>query len=237
MKGKKKSKVLFSVGKPTESLICTGNLRDFNRRDGDDAKAEDVIWSYFIYLMKLVGLNGPDKNQEYRKKETDDKTYFVLANILFRTEFKARIEFDKNRIEEGKILRENFALFNSGFKSYEAIDIPEVSFLEVMIGLCQKFDTDVMMTEDETDRSKDWFWLMLKNVNLDIYTDSAFYDPDDEEASPYLICKSILQVINDREYSEDGTGGFFPLKHPKYNQKNRELWLQMHEYFLENLID
>ena len=227
---------LFSDGKPYRKYI-EGSLHQFERKSAIDAKPEDVIWAYFIWLIKQVGLNGLDPNQEWRKKETDDKTYSTLADILFRTEFKARNDFDKNRIADAKILREDYALLCSRYRNYAAIDSPGVSFLEVMIALCQKFDTDVMMTDKREDRSKEWFWLMLKNAGLDIYVDSGFNDPDDEEANPYMVCQSILQIINDREYDEDGKGGFFPLKHPKYNQKNRELWYQMHEYFLENLID
>ena len=226
---------LFSDGKPYRSYI-EGSLKTFERKSAEEAKPEDIIWAYFLWLVKQVGLNGPDKNQEWRKKETDDQTYFMLADILFRTEFKPKIDNDKNRVEDAKIIREDFALLCSRYRNYAAIDSPGVSFLEVMIALCHKFDSDVMMTEDGKDRAKDWFWLMLKNAGLDEYVDSKFSNMDDED-NPYIICESILKIINDREYGEDGKGGFFPLKHPKTNQKNREIWYQMHEYFLENLID
>lgn len=231
----KPSDILYSSGEPRLSWLTKG-LRTWERKDGVDASPEEVSWAYFLWLIKQVGLNGPDPEQEYYKKENGDKTYFTLATILYRTEFKARVNFDKNRIEDAKLLREDFALACTRYKNYSVIAQNGASFLEVMIAMCQRFDTDVMMDEKQIDRSKDWFWLMLKNVDLDIYVDSGFIDAD-EEANPFRVIDSILKIINEREYREDGKGGFFPLKHPKSDQRNVELWKQMHAYFLENYIN
>lgn len=227
--------ILYSSGEPRFSWLLT-NLKAFERKDGVPASNEDVSWAYFLWLIKQVGLNGPDPEQECCKKENNESTYFTLATILFRTEYKPRVDRDKNRIEDAKLLREDFALYCTRYKNYEIIATPGASFLEVMIALCQRFDTEVMMDENHIDRSKDWFWMMLKNADLDIYSDSGFTEID-EEASPFLVVDSILKVINERTYREDGKGGFFPLKNPQNDQRKVELWKQMHAYFLENLIN
>ena len=212
------------------------NMSKFTRDDehGVDASESDVLWNYFVYLCRSVGLNGPDKEQTYRKKETDDKTYFTLALKMFNLKFKAIVDRDRNRISDGRRLREDFALLSSRYKDYKIIDRDGASMLEVVIAMCQRFDTNVMMTETCEDRSSEWFWMMLKNASLDIFVDSGF-TVEDNNAS--IMCDSILEMINDRSYSKDGKGGFFPLKHSKNDQTKRELWLQMHEYFLENSIE
>lgn len=237
----KERELIYSTGEPYDSWIGVG-LRNFVRKNGLEASDSDVIWSYFLWLMKSVGLNGPDKNQEYRKLETDDKTYFMLAIKLFRTEFKPVVFDDRNRIKDAKLLREDFALSCSRFQNYSAIDLPGASFLEVMIALCQKFDTRFMMkVDDPVERWHEWFWLMLKNVDLDDFCDSKFnYDFDfniETGDNPDILIDSILKIINDRTYKENGKGGFFPLKNPKNDQRKVELWYQMNAYFLENLID
>jgi len=37
-----------------------------------------------------------------------------------------------------------------------------------------------------------------------------------------------------RRYSKTGKGGLFPLKHPKKDQTEVEIWYQMQQYVMEN---
>lgn len=221
-------------GRPLQSYIGKP-LSAFTRSDekGVDGSEADILWDYFMYLCRSVGLNGPDKEQSYRTKETDDKTYFVLALKMFNLRYKVLVDFDRNRVEDARKLREDFALNQSRYKQYAILDTPGASMLEVIIALVNRFDTYVMMTEDGEDRSKQWFWEMMKNSGLDIFVDSYF----EEHENGHMECDSVLNIINDRTYSFDGKGGFFPLLQPKSDVRRRELWFQMHDYFNENHID
>lgn len=233
---RKREKFMWDDGKACPDWMIIKNLSTFTRDDktGVDAKPPDILWDYFIYLCKLVGLNGPDKEQTYRTKETDDKTYFTLALKMFNLRYKVKVERDNNRVSDARRLRETYALTASRYKDYSSIDKVGASMLEVIIAMVERFDTNVMMTDSEEDRSSEWFWLMMKNASLDIFVDAGFTE-DDNNCNQ--MCDSILYLINNREYAKDGQGGFFPLKNPKCNQKDRELWLQMHDYFVENRIE
>lgn len=229
----KKDDKIISSGEPMTELNGE-RLSTFKRDVGIPAKPEDVKWLYFVWLCSQVGLNGPDKTQQHRTKETDSKTYFTLALKLFNKEFKAFVPRDTNRVADARALRDRFALSESSFQDYSVLDTPGASILEVMVALVQRFDNDVMMTSDEIDRSKDWFWEMLRNCDLDIYVDEGFNEIDNKANE---TCNAIIETINSRCYASDGKGGFFPLKHPKSDQTKVELWIQMHAYFLENHIE
>lgn len=203
------------------------------RHDGFDAPPHTVAQAYFLWLCQQVNLNGGSEGPvEYRTPETDEFTYFTLASKLHHTKFNVLVFRDENREEQGRQLRERFAYYNSDFNDYSAINKHGASMLEVLVAMVQRFDTFVMMPMiDEVDRSMEWFWLMMKNASLDIYTDEGFNHPDNRADE---LCDGIIRTINNRTYDYDGTGGFFPLKKPDCDQRKVELWLQMHEYFREN---
>ena len=230
----KRSKITISNGEPLSSLLDGSNLTTFKRDTGIPEKQSNVRYLYFLYLCELVGLNGPNPKQQYRMKETDDKTYFVLAWKLFDTRYKVLVDRDDNRVIDARCIRDRFALLNSSFQEYTSLDTPGASILEVLVALVERFDTEVMMDENEIDRSKEWFWEMMKNCGLDIFIDSGF---NEEDNYAHEQCNSIIELVNSREYDEHGHGGYFPVKSDKYDQRRRELWFQMHDYFLENHIE
>lgn len=225
---------ILSDGEPQVSILDGERLSTFKRVVGIPEKPENVRWLYFIWLCGMVGLNGEDPKQQYRLKETDDRTYFMLATRLFESHFTICVPKDANRVADARALRDEFALVESSFIDYSVLDTPGASMLEVMVALARRFDRDVMQTEDEIDRTKEWFWEMLKNSELDVFVDVIFNDAD---INHLRKMKGIIETINLRDYGEDGKGGFFPLKHPKSDQRKIELWYQMHAYFLENHIE
>lgn len=233
----KKADKIISAGEPISSCLNGDNLRLFKRDVGIPEKPENVQWLYFVWLCSKVGLNGPDSTQQYIKKENQDKTYFELALKLFKTRFMAFVPNDDNRVSDARCLRDEFALSESSFTDYSVLDTEGASMLEVMIALCKRFDNDVMMTENGIDRSKEWFWEMLKNCDLDTFVDSEFMSEKNLDNSVGQECDAIIKRVNDREYEGDGKGGFFPLKHPKCDQRKVQLWMQIHSYFLENHIE
>lgn len=234
-------KKIISDGAPDCSLLNGNRLSTFRRECGIPAPSHVVSYLYFVWLCSQVGLNGPDPTQQHRMPETEDKTYFMLGLKLHNTQYKVLTHMDENRVEDGRHLRERFMLLNSSFVDYSVLDKPGASMLEVLVALVQKFDTQVMMTEESGDRSKQWFWEMMRNANLDIFVDAGFTEIDNNANE---ICDSIITFLNNRMYDDDGIGSFFPLKKAKKGQKKgqkgqktREIWLQMHAYFLENHIE
>lgn len=225
-------KKIISNGEPLK-VFDGDRISSFERPNGIPAPQHVVAYNYMMWLMESVGLNGPNPKQYSRMPETEDQTYFVLGMKLFNTRFNASVPFDDNRVADGRRLRDVYTLV-SAYSSYLILDTPGANMLEVLVALVQRFDTDVMMTEDGKERHKEWFWLMMKNCGLDIFVDSQFTKLDSDAD---MACSSIINLINERGYDKSGLGGFFPMKKSNDDQREKELWKQMHEYFLENLID
>jgi hypothetical protein len=45
--------------------------------------------------------------------------------------------------------------------------------------------------------------------------------------------EEILHTLIWRTYDPDGTGGFFPLTRPQFDQRTIEIWYQMNAYSME----
>lgn len=150
------------------------------------------------------------------------KTYWLLLEILYKTEFTWFVPNDDNRAADGLELREKF-LDQIGWTDTD----PEwqsltASVLEVLVSLSQRCSFVAGRT------SRVWFWTVLDNLGLAKYTDEIFHDGIAEAV------KRSIQVVLDRTYDYDGTGGLFPLRTPYKDQRDVELWYQMQAYVLEN---
>jgi hypothetical protein len=76
------------------------------------------------------------------------------------------------------------------------------------------------------DRAQDWFWEFLENLDLSGFDDSEEIDPAD--------VAEILDRFIWRTYNRNGEGGIFPLKNPRSDQRDVELWYQLAAYIREN---
>lgn len=153
------------------------------------------------------------------KRTNPSATYWKLLKLLFTKEFVWIVPNDDNRIEDGKDLR------------YEFLDELEIhtedrdwlglgcSMLELFIGLSRRlaFDGDGL--------ASDWFWELIDNLGLRSYNDRAKIPEDQVD--------EILNRIIWRTYNYDGSGGLFPLKHAREDQRDVELWYQMNAYLIE----
>lgn len=195
---------------------------------GIPATESEVRRGYFMYLCDLVGLNGWDNNMQVDMKN-GHMTYFLLANALHSKDFIPIIPNDDNRAAWGMQLRKNYALYSSAFEDYSSIERPFCSFLEMFVALAINIDMDIMCSpDDDLDRSKDWFWVMMHNLGFGKYTDANW----DGKACTYVNQK--LDDLNKRRIGEDGSGGIFPLKNPQKDQRITEIWYQMNAFFIEN---
>lgn len=169
---------------------------------------EDLDDAYFTWLELRVGRQGPRLGT----------THWELLRQLYRTEFVWLVPNDDNRIADGLELRQEF--LSSG--AYRHIDLAWLdmpcSVLEMMLGLARhlSFQADGEVGE--------WFWHMIKNLDLAHCSDRR-YDPD--------YVEEILTRLVYRNYSPDGSGGLFPLDHPREDQTDVELWYQLSAYILE----
>jgi len=149
------------------------------------------------------------------------KTYWTLFRLLFRTEFVWFVPNDDARIEDARELRYQFL---------DDAEIPEVdpawldmgcSYLELLIALARR--AEFMSENDATS----WFWLMLHNIGLDECNDTYNKNMD-------KLVEEVTDQITFRNYDDDGTGGLFPLRRPRGDQREVELWYQLNAYVMEN---
>lgn len=153
------------------------------------------------------------------------RSHWRLLNILYRTEFVWIIANDDNRMEDGRDLRREFV------EELE-LDRPDdewmhigCSMLEMCISLSRRLSFE---DEEEKDTSVDWFWHLMANIGLRIFTDSELHDEQKEEYVSY-----ILEEVIWRNYHYDGRGGLFPLRDPHEDQRGVELWYQLSSYLME----
>jgi len=170
---------------------------------------------YFQWLYSQVG-DPSIKNP--------NRTYWKLLLQLYKKEFIWFVPNDDNRIEDGKALRYEFV---------DAADLQDVdddwvrlgcSMFELLVGLSRRLS---FQAEGEP---LDWFWVMIKNLGLDIFTDS-WMSRNEEEYNE--LVDVVLDRVIFRTYDADGYGGIFPLKQTDNDQRKIELWYQLSEYVLE----
>lgn len=166
---------------------------------------------YFEWLYNKVCGEKFGNNISYRK----------LLVRLHNIDFRYSIRNDKNRALDGKSLRYRFALVSYEHKDIDAIlDYLEgpCSVLEMMAALAIRCEEDVMDDPAIGDRTRQWFWGMIRSLGLMTMSDDRF-DPD-------LVDNVINRFLN-REYEPDGRGGLFNVKNSIEDMRDVEIWWQM----------
>lgn len=170
---------------------------------------------YFLWLYGSMEKGAP-LNRSYRK----------LAYILFMKEFTWTVPNDGNRIEDGKNLR---GIFREEFR-VDSQDESPCSVLEVLISMARRME-DILYEPDEPDRTSKWFWMLIDNLGLKTFTDESYFA---NRRSFERAVDKVLETFIDRTYDRKGDGGLFPLKKPRKDQRDVELWYQMMEFLDEN---
>lgn len=143
------------------------------------------------------------------------RTYFDLMQILYSTEFVWTVSGDRNRKEDGLELRQYF-LNETGFeKDFTWFDEP-CSVLEFFIAFANRASFQTEIPE------KDWFWIFMRNLELDEYRQISNSDRP--------VIEEILYTFVWRTYSPNGLGGMFPIDNSKNDQRQIEIWYQFCEY-------
>ena len=116
--------------------------------------------------------------------------------------------------------------------TYDELDfLGPCSVLEMMIALAESIDTYGSIDMLPIERTTKYFWLMIRNLELDGLVDSAW----NYTSESYFNHK--IDVLLNRKYEANGSGGLFPLQKPEADQRYVEIWFQMQSYFLEQNSD
>lgn len=144
-------------------------------------------------------------------------SYSRLFDKLYRTEFVVILPFDENRLLDGLLLREKY----NG-----PVDIGPCSVLEVLISLAHRCEDQIMHNNDIGERSGEWFWEMLANMGLGVYSDDRYNEQDVDD---------ILRKFLFHDYNDKDTLGcaFRSSEYPDLS--SFELWQQMN-FHLNDLL-
>lgn len=178
---------------------------------------EDFSIAYLSWLSDTMDPRG-----EYR----------ILFDLLHDVEYNWHIERDEGRASDGRYLRERFS-DESGMKMpWGALDWP-CSFLEFVVGLAYSMEDQIMYDPDTPEGPRDWFWMMMENMDLAKCNDDWMREG---EILSFMWVMERVNCVIERRYSRDGSGGIFPLEHPRRDQRETEVWMQMNEYCEERFF-
>lgn len=143
----------------------------------------------------------------------------LLLLHLHLIEYYAFIDSDQSRADDGRELRTQFEK-ESCFINYDSLEGP-CSLLEFLLGLAYRMDFFCTPPEAQP-QAHLYFWNFIDNLSL-------LQFPNDINEIDLRIDRFL-----ERKFASNGTGGLFPLIHPKQNQKSTDIWHQMSEYIGEN---
>ncbi len=150
------------------------------------------------------------------------RSYWELLRQLYTSPYIWFIPNDDNRAEDGKEFRYEF-FRDAGIEEVDEYWVSlDCSMLEMLIALSRRISFESYAT------GADWFWKLLENLDLRRYTDEVYNSMTAEEVI------EAIERVNTRTYNRDGTGGLFPLRDTRIDQRKIELWYQMSSYLLEN---
>ena len=151
--------------------------------------------------------------------------YSLLFHKLFTTEFYWVVPFDEDRAKDAKDLRKTY-LDLVGTDDCTGLDY--ISVFEVLIALSIMCEDQLMGDPEYGDRTGDWFWMMVTNLGLQVYSD-ANWTLESENDVAYIV-----DIFLSRRYTYTGIGGLFPLQICNNDQRKIDLWMQLNAYLIEN---
>ena len=159
---------------------------------------------YFLWLCSIVlDMNEP-------------VTYNELMIYLYEKPFRYILKKDLNRAKDGEDLRLEFVHPVEGRQAHY-LEKP-CSMLEMLVALAVRCEKTIMADPRYGDRTKQWFWGMVKNLGLSSMNDTRFdYDKVD----------GIVERFLNRKYEPDGTGGLFHIRDCDKDLRKVEIWNQL----------
>lgn len=173
-----------------------------------------IVNDYFNWLVDTVC--------DYRRHNKN--SYRKLLSLLHTTEFTYLIPKDINREKDGIDLRYKFAYSTHRGNVADQLEGP-CTVLEMLVALAIRWEIDFMDDPVEGDRTSVWFWDMLHNLNLDVFTNDNF--------NRGVILQKIEIFLN-RRYGRSGEGNIFTLRRDNRDIRDVEIWYQLCWYINEN---
>lgn len=185
-----------------------------------------------LYFKWLCEIAIPDE----KMKSKYTSALVLLHSIPFKATKKMQI--DNNRAIDGIDLRYHFSyackipldIIDESLKNcffYEN----QCSVLEMLVALARRCEDSIMADTHYGDRTHVWFWHMFHNLRLNVYDNSKFHWPYDEEMEEAI--RIIIERFLNREYEYDGTGNIFKFDYPNFDVREIEIWDQMCLYMIK----
>ncbi len=172
--------------------------------------SDQIKNEYFEWMYNYVCKGRAHSEVSYRK----------LFVYLHDTEFTYSIDRDENRAYDGISLRSRFA-HTKPEEDYRIIlnilDGP-CSVLEMILALAIRLEEEIMDNPHYGNRVKQWFWSMLKSMDLNLVTDDSF--------NVRYVERAVYTMLN-RTYEPNGRGGLFYIPNCENDLRRFEIWTQL----------
>lgn len=143
--------------------------------------------------------------------------YDKLLTFLYNKEFTFTVKGDANRYNDGLALRNRYDLHSSK---------KPCSILEMMVALSLRIEETIMDNTEYGNRTKQWFWGMIKNLGLNSMQDEKYNQ---------AYVEAIISNFLNRNYKPNGDGGLFFIKNINKDLRKYEIWYQLC-WYLDNVM-
>lgn len=147
------------------------------------------------------------------------RKYRKLLSYLDSVEFTFSVPMDGNRYEDGIDLRYRFG-YEQNIRDTticKYLDCRPCSVLEMMIALVLRCE-EIMTDDQYGDRTPEWFWSMIENLELVSMDNESF---DEEYAEEHVA------IFLERQYAPNGTGGLFKVLNYPNDMRDVDIWCQL----------
>lgn len=169
-------------------------------------RENEIKNKYFDYLVDIVDPVG--KKTPYKK----------MLSALHKTVFEC-LPFDSDRESDGMEMRKRFYDDTIGVTKSDMRYLNEpCSVLEMMVALALRCEETIMDDPKYGNRTKQWFWEMIKSLGLKNANDRLF-----DEGTFNRIMEQFLH----RQYSRDGKGGLFMIKDCRDDLTDYDIFTQL----------
>lgn len=176
-----------------------------------------LINEYFDWLYDLV----------CGDRFGDRMSYRGLFKVLFDTKFTYSIPMDANRASDGMDLRYRFQLYRGFGEKNLDILIGDCTVLEMLIALAIRCEEQIMDDPEYGNRTGQWFWTMIQNLNLKTMFDGDGFDI-------HRVQTAVDRFLN-RQYDPDGRGNIFYIPNCPNDLRTMEIWVQLC-WYLDTII-
>ena len=154
----------------------------------------------------------------------DGNDYTCLFSQLMTIPFRYSVQLDANLIPCVRKFRSKMGRDYDGPRGGPTV-------LEIFCALAVECEDKLMHNDDYGNRTCVWFWMILKNLELDDYSDDVYSSRAAEDV------EDTINIFLDRGYDQWGDGGPFVVKKPYYDMRRAPLWEQLNWELNEEYAD